>query len=307
MFPALTSWEAASLLFKALWYFSVIMATGGSFAIWLIGDDSRRFLQHHLSFVLLGALLGFHALIAYLLIQVGTINNRGLAGMLDWSLIQFYLGLDAGETLLLRMFVLLLLIVGQLAALAWLARLMRPPGRRFFQILLRFNAFCLVVLLLSFQATGHIAPLPLPARIALPIHVLGVSLWLGSLWPLLLACSDYGPERSRFVLARFGSLARVFVGGLLVAGTWLVFQLIASPAEMLGSTYGLALTVKLVLVCGLLGLAAINRWMLVPGLRDAKGLASLRRTIRLELLLGIAILVVTVYLSTVVGPVTHES
>ena len=97
MLPDLTSWDIASLAFKMLWYLGVIAAVGGTFSMWLLADSSRKGLSWSLGYSLAGALIGFHAVILYFLTQVGAANNAGLSGMLDWSMIRFYMDLEVGK------------------------------------------------------------------------------------------------------------------------------------------------------------------------------------------------------------------
>ena len=305
MLPDLTGWDVASLTFKMLWYLGVIAAVGGTYSIWLLADTSRKGLNWSLLYSLVGALLGFHAVILYFLAQVGAASNAGFSGMLDWSMIKFYMDLEVGETSLLRMAVFLLLVLGQIGVLAYLARLTKPPGQAFFRVFYRLNAAALLLLLLSFQATGHVAPLSLPARIAIVLHVLGVALWLGSLLPLLRATRLYDPEQAQLLLSQFSSRASIMVTVLLIAAAYLLMQLIATPQELVNSVYGVSLLFKITLVCALLSLAALNRWWLVPLMTKPGAMLHIRRSITLEMVFGLSILAVTVYLSTVVGPSSH--
>jgi len=305
MLPDLSSWDIASLVFKMFWYLGVVAAVGGTFSVWLLDDTSRKGLTWSLWYSLAGALLGFHAVILYFLTQVGAVNNAGLAGMLDWSMIRFYMDLEVGETSLLRMAVFLLLILGQIGVLAYLARLTRPPGQAFFRVFYRLNAAALLLLLLSFQATGHVAPLTVTARIALVLHVLGVSLWLGSLLPLLRATRIYDADQAQLLLSQFSSRATVMVAVLLIGAIYLLTQLLSAPQELFNSAYGVSLVLKITLVCALLSLAALNRWWLVPLLANPGAILHIRRSISLEMVFGLLILATTVTLSTVIGPASH--
>ncbi|MBT8145502.1 MAG: CopD family protein [Gammaproteobacteria bacterium] len=305
MLPDLTSWDIASLVFKMLWYLGVIAAVGGLFSLWLLADTSRRGLNWSLSYSLAGSLLGFHAVILYFLTQVGAANSAGLSGMLDWSMIRFYLELEVGETSLMRMAVFLLLVLGQIGVLAYLTRLTRPPGQAFFRVFYRLNAAALLLLLLSFQATGHVAPLSLMARVALVLHVLGVTLWLGSLLPLWRATRIYDSEQAQLLLSQFSGRATIMVTVLLATAAYLLTQLLSSPAEFLNSAYGVSLVLKVTLVCALLSLAALNRWWLVPLLTKPGAMLHMRRSISLEMVFGLLTLGMTVFLSTVIGPASH--
>jgi len=301
----LTGWDVASLLFKFLWYLGVIASVGGIFSVWLLADSSRRGLTWSLTYSLAGALLGFQAVIFYFLVQVGSASGADLSGMLNWSMIRLYMDLEVGETSLFRMAIFLLLALGQIGTLAYLARLSRPPDQFFFRLFYRLNAAALLLLLLSFQATGHVAPLTLPARLALVFHVLAAALWLGSLVPLHRATRIYEENQAQQLLALFSRRASVMVAVLLVAALYLVTRFLSSPGQLIATVYGASLLLKLVLVCALLGLAALNRWRLVPAMSQRAVILQLRRSIKLEVLLGMLVLALTVYLSTVIGPPVH--
>lgn len=305
MFVNLSGWELAGLLLKLCWLLGVIAAVGGTFSVWLLADHSRRGLRWSIGYTLAGSLVGFHAVIGYFLVQIGAANANGLAGMLDWSMIRFYLELSIGETSLLRMGLFLVLVLGQLFTLAYLGRLSKPPGQVFFRFFYRLNAVALLVLLLSFQATGHLAPLGLAARFALVIHVLCAALWLGSLLPLWRSTRSYERETVQQVMRHFSRRATFLVGFLLAAALFLSISLLGGPMELVNSAYGLTLLLKAALAGVLLTLAAMNRWRLVPALEGGGSVEPLRRSIALEIVVGLAVLTVTVVLSTVIGPGSH--
>jgi putative copper resistance protein D len=306
MFASLSTWEIVSLLSKLCWYLGVTGVAGGIASVWILADHSRRGLQWSVLFTLAGALLGFHGVIFYFLAQVGAASNTGLTGMFNWGLISFYLNLGVGETSLLRMGIFLTLVLGQLFTIGYLKRLTRPPGQAFFRFFYRLNGIAVLILLLSFQATGHTAPLGLAARVAIILHVLCVALWLGSLVPLLRSTHQFEPGQVRFIMGQFSRRATVMVSVLLAAAGLLVVNLIASPGELFSSAYGLNLLLKTALVSVMLSLAALNRWWLVPKLESPGGIYQLRRSIALETVVGLLVLAVTVYLSTVIGPLTHS-
>lgn len=79
------------------------------------------------------------------------------------------------------------------------------------------------------------------------------------------------------------------------------------------SAYGLLLVAKVVLFAGMLGLAAINRFRLTPGLGAAlagappqAALAALRRSIVLETAAAIAVLALVSLLGTLAPPAAMD-
>ena len=104
--------------------------------------------------------------------------------------------------------------------------------------------------------------------------------------------------------AEFSAWAVRVVPALAAAGVALFVILTADPLAALGTPYGQLLAVKLALFTLLLGLAALNRYRLTPALqtRTLRAGANLRRSIRLEALVVLAILATTATLTTVAFP-----
>ena len=145
---------------------------------------------------------------------------------------------------------------------------------------------------LSFAVSGHAAVAP-PRVVALPavtLHAAALIFWMGSLVPLLHAVR--GPEPDT-VLRRFSFIAVPTVAVLILSGMILTWLQAGSPAALLGSSYGLVLGLKLALVAVLIALAARNRLVLTPALAAGERTSAprLKRAIRAEIVLGLAILV----------------
>lgn len=145
---------------------------------------------------------------------------------------------------------------------------------------------------LSFAASGHAVVAP-PRVVALPavtLHAAALIFWMGSLVPLLLALRGAEPDT---VLRRFSSIAVPTVAVLILSGMTLTWLQAGSPAPLLGSSYGMVLGLKLALVAVLIALAARNRFVLTPALAAGERTAAprLKRAIRAEIVLGLAILV----------------
>ncbi|WP_019954976.1 copper resistance CopC/CopD family protein [Yoonia vestfoldensis] len=156
------------------------------------------------------------------------------------------------------------------------------------------DAFALVALLLaalSFAASGHAAAAP-PRAVALPavtLHAAALVFWMGSLLPLLFALRG---ADAAVILHRFAAIAIPAVVVLVLSGATLTWLQAGTSTGLMGSAYGIVLAAKLVLVAILLGVAARNRFVLTPALCEAQPQAAphLRRAIRAEIVLGLAIL-----------------
>jgi copper transport protein len=103
-------------------------------------------------------------------------------------------------------------------------------------------------------------------------------------------------EATHKELRRFSTLATGAVGLLVLAGGALAWIQLGGRAAALWETpYGLRLSGKLVLIGGLLALAAVNRWVLTPSMaqRDPRAPRRLRWTLLIDLALGLGVLGIT--------------
>ena len=152
--------------------------------------------------------------------------------------------------------------------------------------------------LLSLTVVGHATRLGAITAVLLAFHLGGIAFWLGALLPLRRMCV-VAPETGLTGLAavadRFGRLAQLVVSGLVAAGLIYAALLLGSMTALLTTGYGLALVVKILLVGALIWLASRNRLRIVPALvdGDASAVAALRRVVELEILLVLAILVMS--------------
>ena len=110
------------------------------------------------------------------------------------------------------------------------------------------------------------------------------------------------------ILRRFGDIAVAVVAGLVAAGTILALLMIGSFEALIASTYGRLVLLKVSLFAALLGLAALNKLQLTPGVLSGEHAAvqNLRRSIIAEMTVASAILTVTAAFTTVVGPPALE-
>jgi copper transport protein len=156
------------------------------------------------------------------------------------------------------------------------------------------------------------------------IHVLAMSVWIGGLVALLFVVPAATrrldpPERSRLlaaVLVRFSPIALACVVAL--AATGVVQALIDmgwSLSALTDTPFGRAVLIKVALLAVLVGLGAVNRQRVVPGLRrladggEPPGAAGrlLRRTLRGEVALLVVVLGVTSALVSYAPPVATAS
>ncbi|OWJ77808.1 copper resistance CopC/CopD family protein [Haematobacter missouriensis] len=130
--------------------------------------------------------------------------------------------------------------------------------------------------------TGHAATAPpqLLMRPMVALHVLGAVLWLGALLPLAasLRAGETAPLR------RFSAAAPVVVALLVASGAALATVQLGHAEALFTTPYGKVLLVKLMLVLGMLALAALNRF------RFSASAGHLRRSIAAEVVLGLLVI-----------------
>ena len=287
-----TGWTLLMLLSKVLIYLAGACVAGGLFALWMLRRHNRH--RQWVRYLRAAALLGVFATMMHFLAQVGSFADEGIAGMWNQQIFMILLDSGVGEAALARVFGFALMVMagtGLLSSRRWLFRC------AWFLVF----AGC-AALLWSYTPVGHLSEKSWLGRDLLVLHLLGISLWLGSLYPLWCICGgDKGPD-TQDSLRRFGQMAAVFVSMLLACGLCMAFMLLANPEALFATPYGRILLIKLMLVGGLLGLAASNLFWQVPRFQQPHVPQRLRRVITAEALLGLAALVATGVMTTYVGP-----
>jgi copper resistance protein D len=216
-----------------------------------------------------------------------------VVGSLDWSLWQLVLHSREAAVLGLRMAGM----GGVIVALR-----IPVPGMR------RIGIAGVALALGSFLASGHTvtsgsrwALLPL-----LGLHVLAVSFWLGSLWPLRRLARSTAPQPLAAVLKGFSRIAVRLVPLLGLAGVAMACLLLPGVAAV-RTPYGLLVCTKALLFACLMGLAVLNRQRLTPALEQGSIAAAyaLRRSLTAEYALVVLVLCVTAALTGVYSPSGH--
>jgi putative copper export protein len=167
----------------------------------------------------------------------------------------------------------------------------RAEGAKFRAIL---ALAALLVAAAVFGVSGH-ASLMKPQWLGRGLafgHGLVVIFWLGALPPLAarLAIERAGGAVADF--KRFSQIALAAVGVLVVSGSVMALSHVRSVGNLSDTPYGQIMSAKLILWCGMIGLATTNRIWLTPGLgtQDGHLRRYLRWSIHLEIALGVTIL-----------------
>ncbi len=134
-------------------------------------------------------------------------------------------------------------------------------------------------------------------------HLLAAGAWLGGLIMLGFLLNNSLPGID-VVLQRFSGMGYIAVAVLLVSGLANAWFLVGSVSRLTTTTYGQLLILKLCLFIGMLILAMVNRFWLVPTLinddrNSSPSIMRLRRNVLSEQVLGALVLLIVSILGTI--------
>ena len=219
-------------------------------------------------------------------VRSARISGGGLEGMLDPIMLQIVWESPLGNFALLQVIGCALILAASAAR----------------HLLLLVGVIGTIIIATSFATIGH--SLGEPRYLLAPlifVHILAGAFWVASLAPLYRASRE---ATGVVILHRFGVLAGLTVPILAIVGLAFAWCMLGSLPLLFTTDYGVTLLIKLVLVAGLLSLAALNKFRLVPAMIHSAQAAGkkLRRSIAFEALAIGAILIVTAVLTSVTTP-----
>lgn len=161
-----------------------------------------------------------------------------------------------------------------------------------------------VLLLLGFAFSGHAAGIGPAEGFVAVLHVSAAAWWLGSLYFLRERCAHAQFAQVVALVARFGSIAFILAGALVILGLALIMILVDFSADPWLTPYGWILGAKVGVVGAVLAVAGYNRRRLTPRLiaGDTSAAAALRSTINVEIALIATVLAITSILTTYASP-----
>jgi putative copper resistance protein D len=289
---SLSLWALFTLLSKVALYASVASALGGLFASVLLvrHRESATALRRYTFW---GCVLGIIATLMGFGTQVGALSDQGIRGMFDSNMIAILWQSSVGTAVALQLngFLLIGAIIG------WLLKTQKENNALVTMLTMSGG----LSLLASFSQVGHFAEQPLLGKIAISLHVLAMSLWMGSLYPLWKVSRTGDLPEIQRSMERFGQLAAVIVGVLVACGILMAAMLVKDFHTLFFTPYGRGLLLKLALVGSLLLLAASNKWLTVPRLTQPGISTRLSRAIALEMCVGAFILFITGVITIIIG------
>ncbi|AMQ88291.1 copper resistance D family protein [Marinobacter sp. LQ44] len=281
-------WTLLTVATKVLIYLGTAGIIGGLFCLWLLKPHGiERPIQRYM---LVAGLAGLAATAASFPVHTGAAFGEGIAGALDPDIASIIWETNVGDSTRAR-------LLGFILALAGVFLLRQGAGYLRYALIVAGAAS----LLFAFTQTGHLHD-DSRGIVMLVIHLSGISLWLGALYPLWRVSNDHQIDRLQASMQRFGQTAVAFVGALVICGGLMILLLVQPLSGLVNSAYGWLLLAKLALVSLLLALGAINKLYIVPRLARAGYTRRLQLSIITEMTVGLAIMMITAVLTTVVGP-----
>jgi copper transport protein len=265
--------EAFDAIARGIAFLGLALAVGGAcvlLLLWPEGPESRRGRRFFWAGV--GMLVG--GTVAVLLLQ-----GPYATGRLSLS---FTLSTRFGQALLVR-----LLLTAAFALLV--ARALRRPSRG----AMPAAGACVLGILATWTLTDHSRTgvqtwLGVPAA---TVHLLAMVLWLGGLALLLVCVLGRTHTSLEPVLPRFSRLALVCFAALGVTGVYLAWRQSGALAALPATDFGKLLLVKSAIVLVIIALASLSRRVVARMGGDAA--RRLRRTVLVEVVLGVVVLGVT--------------
>jgi copper resistance protein D len=306
----LSYWSVAILMAKWLSYMATATFAGASFITTLVhcqlSDNEasldQKALQKRLTSWQLCWLIP--ALIYALLllpIQAGAMADDGWQGMFEPIMLQIVWQSVIGSQIACLigglLFAICSFIVHKILASQWQTH---SVAGQWVVWLMRLLA--LFLLAASFSLSGHVSELSIVKQILLTLHVIAIALWLGALWPLILCCKSMPIPALKALMQKFGQFAIIIVFVLVVCGLVLLLSLLTNIQTLFYSSYGQLMLCKLALVSSMLMLAAWHKLRLVPTLDTPQAAKRLQRSILLEGVIGLAVLLLTGIVTTLIGP-----
>ncbi|MEO0384647.1 MAG: CopD family protein [Pseudomonadota bacterium] len=277
-------WGFFAVLTKALAYGGSLVAVGSALFV-LALKPSPSIAAEAQRAGLMGAGAGAIATLAFLTVQAGYFMDDGLAGMVDPFALTLVGEGPLGHAAATRLAGLALVLVG-----FFLPSLLVPSA-----------LIGALLVAASFALSGHATAEPrLVLSAIISTHVLGISFWVGALWPLYRATKLCDLTDAAELAHRFGNQATIVVPALIAAGVLFTVLRVDPVMALATSAYGWTLLAKLLIVVGLLALALKNRRSIVPTMQSGRVEASakLRRLIGWEAAVFATILATTAVLTT---------
>jgi copper transport protein len=247
-----------------------------------------------------GAVIALHASLFAFLTGAYPIVGGGLSSFADTLIVPIRVSTHLGQAWTVTTFawfgVLALLVA------AWVT-----PSRR--ERLLASAGLLSLGIAFGISWASHPASHGLLPLVADYLHLLAGALWVGGLVALaILAGTARSLTRAarepivRACILRFSQLAAPTVAVLALAGVYVALSELPGPSALLSSGYGVTLLLKSSVAAGALALGGYHRRFVVPRIAAGVPVATIRRTLALELSLLLVALALAAMLTQTAPP-----
>jgi copper transport protein len=247
-----------------------------------------------------GAVIGLHAGVLAFLTGAYPIVGGSLSSFVNTQIVPIRVGTHLGQAWTVTTFAWLGVLT--LLVAAWVT-----PRKR--ERLLACAGVSALGIAFGISWASHPASRGSLALLADYLHLLAGALWVGGLVALAIlaaaARSLSESEREAMIRAtvmRLSSLAVPFVALVGAAGIYLALRELPSPSSLLSSNYGVTLLLKSAVVVGAVALGGYHRRFVVPRIASGAPVASIRRTLTLEVCLVVVALVLAAVLGQTAPP-----
>ena len=134
------------------------------------------------------------------------------------------------------------------------------------------------------------------------LHLLAAGAWVGGL-PAFAGKPCVGCFRNTDT-RRFSIVSILSVSALLANGLVNSWNLLSGPRDLVTTDYGRLVVLKIGLLAGMLGIAAVNKFYLTPQLPERAAMRALQRNSLAEFIPGLCVLVFVGMLGTM-SPTAH--
>jgi len=293
------NWSLLLLIVKITSYVAIAALAGG-FLINLLLKSAKdtnaveAYLRPIKKWQLVFLIAGLLAAMAHIPIEAASLADTGWQGLFDTLMLNIVWQSVIGDQAILRITGLSL---GILTIIFW-----QKPYQSRNPLNLIVTIAALIIMAISFSVAGHSASDGLWVHAILSLHVIAISLWIGSLWPLYKSCRKLSAKTVKNLMEDFGRVALYVVLLLIICGVILLFRFVDTLTELFTTGYGQLIILKLLLVSSMLLLAAWHKLVLVPKLIQQHNIKSLQKSIAIETIIGVLVIVVTSIFTTIVGP-----
>ena len=295
-------WTVLLILLKLASYLSISTLAGTllmRFIITRCNDEAQQlfsFYEYLKNWQIKCLIIGVIAVMLRVPIESGAMVDLGIMGMLDPFMLEMVWTSVIGDQVAIR---IPALISGLIAAFMWNVK---TDSYLINYCCNGITVFALGLLAYSFTLTGHSAGEDELIKIILIFHLIAIASWIGSLLPLYKSCSLLPIDAVKRLMHYFGQMAVVIVLVLFITGITLLLQYLTSFDELLTSSYGQLILLKLLLVSCILLLGMRHKLILVPKMTQQHHVNTLKRSISVEIFIVFLILITTSIFTTFTGP-----